>query len=183
MIASMPASQACMNIHVVNSSAMSLQTLHRSFSTIPSHTPSASLKESSLVRHTRLSPVEQASLLLAVQADDPARWPVYQSAFEWSMDLFEVSRYFPAEEKYALTDPLRKASRRICVHLADAWRYRAQPDEFVLHLAQADAANAEARIWLDFAVRCRYITDEGWRTLHQQSGDLSRLFRQLQQGD
>ena len=159
---------------------MSLQTLHRNISYA---TPSSSLKESALFRGINLSRIEQASLLLAEQADDPARWPVYQSAFEWSMDLFEVSRYFPAEEKYALTDPLRKASRRICVHLAEAWRYRTQADEFVLHLAQADGANAEARIWLDFALRCRYITDEGWRVLHQQSDDLSRLFRQLHQPD
>ncbi|MBI1193157.1 MAG: four helix bundle protein [Bacteroidetes bacterium] len=159
---------------------MSLQTLNRNIFYTP---PSPSLKESPLVRDNSLSRTERASLLLAAQVDDPAHWPVYQSAFDWSMDLFEVSRYFPAEEKYALADPLRKASRCVCVHLADAWRYRDQPDEFVFHLAQADASNAEARVWLDFAVRCRYITDEGWRTLHQQSADLSRLFRQFQQPD
>jgi len=162
---------------------MSLLTLNRNISSAGPHGPGAFLRESLLVRESGLSRTEQASLQLARQADDSEHWPVYQSAFAWSMDLFDVSRYFPAEEKYALTDPLRRASRSICVHLADAWRHRDIPDDFVVCLAQADAANAEARIWLDFALRCRYITDEGWRALQQQSDALSRLFRQLYADD
>ncbi len=118
-------------------------------------------------------------LLARSEEDDPSHMPVYRIAFEWSMDLFEVSRYFPAAEKYALTDPLRHASRKICVHLAQAWRQREDPDDYAAHLAEADAANAETAIWLDFAVRCQYITEDGWRELHQQSRSLSRMVQQL----
>lgn len=114
--------------------------------------------------------------------EDPSRMPAYRTAMEWSMDLFEVSRYFPAAEKYALTDPLRLASRKVCVHLAHAWRQQAHPEEFSLHVAEAGNAAAEAGIWLDFAARCQYLTEEGWRELHRDSRELSRVLQQLISG-
>ncbi len=105
--------------------------------------------------------------------------PVYCMAFEWSMDLFEVSRYFPAAEKHALTESLRNTSRRICIHLSQAWRARHTPLRFAQCLAEADAAIAETRVWIDFAFRCQYITEEGCRQLQQQSRVLSRMLHAL----
>ena len=95
----------------------------------------------------------------------PDRWSAYRLAFEWSLDLQEVSRYFPPNEQRSLTEPLRLASRRLCVQLAAAWRRRDRPVSHAAALEEAADTLAELRIWLDFARHGRCITEDGWRTL------------------
>jgi four helix bundle protein len=82
---------------------------------------------------------------------------VYQAAFAAAMSVFEESKAFPSEEKYSLTDQIRRASRSVCANLAEAWRKRRYPGAFVSKLSDAETEAAETQVWLEFAVRCKYL--------------------------
>jgi len=82
---------------------------------------------------------------------------VYQKAFELAMRLFQVSKVFPREEKYALTDQVRRASRSVCSNLAEAWAKRRYPAHFISKLSDSDGENSEVETWLDFARKCGYL--------------------------
>ena len=82
---------------------------------------------------------------------------VYRSAFEAAVRIYESSRRFPAEEKYSLTDQVRRSSRAGCANIAEAWRKRRYEAAFVSKLSDADAEAAETEVWLDFALRFRFI--------------------------
>ena len=82
---------------------------------------------------------------------------VYQLAFESAMRIYELSRKWPSEEKYALIDQIRRSSRSVCGNIAEAWRKRRYPAHFVSKLSDADTEAAETEVWLDFALRCDYI--------------------------
>jgi four helix bundle protein len=83
---------------------------------------------------------------------------VYQSAFEAAMVIYRASRRWPNEERYSLTDQVRKSSRSICANIAEAWRKRRYPASFVSKLSDADAEAGETLAWLDFAEACEFLT-------------------------
>ena len=83
---------------------------------------------------------------------------VYKLAFASAMTAFELSRRFPREERYGLTDQLRRASRSMCANIAEAWRKRRYPASFASKLSDADAEAAECQVWLSFATECGYLT-------------------------
>ena len=85
---------------------------------------------------------------------------VYQKAFFGAMQIFELSKKFPIEEKYSLTDQIRRSSRSVCVNLAEAWRKRRYELAFVAKLNDCEAEAAETQTWLDFAVKCQYLDVE-----------------------
>lgn len=91
----------------------------------------------------------------------------YQLAFGLAMQIFELTRSFPAEERYALTDQIRPSSRSVCANLAEAWRKRRYEAAFVSKLNDAEAEAAETQTWLEFAVKCDYIPRDGARELYQ----------------
>jgi four helix bundle protein len=82
---------------------------------------------------------------------------VFQKSFEAAMDIFELSRRFPKEEIYFLTDQARRSSRSVCSGLAEAWRRRRYEAAFINKLNEAEAEAAETQVWLQFAVRCGYL--------------------------
>src|SRR2546422_7822476 len=82
---------------------------------------------------------------------------VYQKAFATAMDLFELSKAFPKEETYSLTDQIRRSSRSVCANLAEAWRKRRYEAAFVAKLSDAEGEAAETQTWIEFAVRCDYL--------------------------
>lgn len=92
---------------------------------------------------------------------------VYQLAFESAMRIFEMTRAFPREERYSLTDQIRRSSRAVCSNIAEAWRKRRYPAHFVSKLSDSDAEAAETSTWLDFALRCKYIG----RDVHAELSD------------
>jgi four helix bundle protein len=79
---------------------------------------------------------------------------VYQLAMESAMRIFEFSKGFPTEEKYSLTDQIRRSSRSVCANIAEAWRKRRYPNAFVSKLSDVDAEAAETQVWLEFASKC-----------------------------
>jgi len=101
---------------------------------------------------------------------------VYQLAFEAAMEIYELTRKFPAEERYSLSDQMRRSSRSVCANLAEAWRKRRYPAAFVSKLSDADAEAAETEVWLEFAARCRYIPPAKHAKLKD---DFDHICRQL----
>src|SRR2546430_6472486 len=83
---------------------------------------------------------------------------VYQKAYALAMDIFKVSKRFPAQEKYSLIDQIRRSSRSVCTNLREAWAKRRYEAHFVSKLTDADGENAETETWLDFARDCGYVS-------------------------
>jgi four helix bundle protein len=73
------------------------------------------------------------------------------------MRTFELSKSFPKTETYSLTDQVRRSSRSVCANLAEAWRKRRYEAAFISKLADAEAETAETQVWLEFAVKCKYL--------------------------
>ncbi len=82
---------------------------------------------------------------------------VYQIAFEAAREIFQLTRSFPPEERYSLTDQIRRSSRSVCANLAEAFRKRRYEKAFVLKLSDAEAEGAEVQVWLSFATDCGYL--------------------------
>jgi len=82
---------------------------------------------------------------------------VYKVAFDTAMEIFEVSKSFPKEERYSLTDQVRKSSRSVCTNLSEGWRKRRYKAVFINKLSDAAQEAAETQTWLEFALACRYI--------------------------
>jgi four helix bundle protein len=90
---------------------------------------------------------------------------VYQAAFEAAMRIFELSKGWPSEEKFALTGQVRRSSRAVCECIAEAWAKRRYPRHFSSKLTDADSEAAETRSWLDFALRCSYLARRDYEDL------------------
>jgi len=82
---------------------------------------------------------------------------VYQLAFEAAMKVFEVTKGFPREERYSLTDQIRRSLRSVCANVAEAWRRRRYEGAFLYRLNDAEAEAAETQTWLEFGVKCGYL--------------------------
>ncbi|RMF02681.1 MAG: four helix bundle protein [Chloroflexi bacterium] len=91
---------------------------------------------------------------------------VYQMGFDAAMRIFEATKGFPREEVYAMTDQIRRSSRSVCANLAEAWRRRRYSNYFTSKLNDAEAEAAETQVWLEFAVKCGYLTPETGRELY-----------------
>lgn len=92
---------------------------------------------------------------------------VYQTAFAAAMDIFEASKQFPIEERYSLTDQIRRSSRSVCANLGEAWRKRRYQAAFIAKLSDCQAEATETQIWLEFAVKCSYLDTEIGRKLYK----------------
>jgi four helix bundle protein len=92
---------------------------------------------------------------------------VYQAAFAAAMEIFEVSKKFPIEERYSLTDQIRRSSRSVCANLGEAWRKRRYEAAFIAKISDCQAEATETQIWLEFAVKCNYLDPEIGRSLYR----------------
>src|SRR3977135_20015 len=82
----------------------------------------------------------------------------YQLAFRLAMEIFEESKSFPKEEKYSLTDQIRRASRSVASNIAEGYRKKLYPKMFVSKMADADGEATETQVWPDFAEACGYLS-------------------------
>jgi four helix bundle protein len=82
---------------------------------------------------------------------------VYQNAIDVAMEIFQITKSFPAEEKYSMVDQMRRSSRSVCANLAEAWMKRRYRAAFIAKLSDAESEAAETKVWLDLAERCGYI--------------------------
>lgn len=84
---------------------------------------------------------------------------VYQRSFDLGMQIFELTKHFPADEKYSLSDQIRRSSRSVSGNIAEAWRKRRYPKSFVAKLSDAEGEAAETQVWLDYALACGYLDE------------------------
>jgi len=92
---------------------------------------------------------------------------MYQIAFEAAMKIFNLSRGFPREETYSLTDQIRCSSRSVCSNLAEAWRKRRYKAAFIAKLSDAESEAAETQTWVQFSVECGYLSAEQGEDFYQ----------------
>ena len=83
------------------------------------------------------------------------------------MQVFEHSKSFPMEERYSLTDQIRKSTRSVCANLAEAWRKRSYEAAFISKLTDAEGEAGESQTWVAFAVRCQYLARPQGVELHR----------------
>jgi four helix bundle protein len=100
---------------------------------------------------------------------------VYKKAFDAAMDIFDVSKTFPKEETYSLTNQIRRSSRSVCANLAEAWRKRRYEAAFIAKLSDAETEAAETEVWLEFAVKCEYLDRDRAVPLYQTYEEVLRM--------
>jgi len=100
---------------------------------------------------------------------------VYKLAYELAMKIFEVTRSFPAEEKYALTSQIRRSSRSVCLNLREAWAKRRYEPHFISKLTDCDGEANETDSSLDFARDCGYISIETHRRFAEKCTEVRRM--------
>ena len=93
---------------------------------------------------------------------------VYQNSFEAAMEIYKISKSFPIEEKYSLTDQIRRSSRSVCANIGEAWRKRRYKAAFISKLNDSEGEAAETQVWLDFALRINLIEVETWNELNEK---------------
>jgi four helix bundle protein len=104
---------------------------------------------------------------------------VYQKAFATAMEIFELSKQFPSEEKFALTDQIRRSSRSVCLNLSEAWAKRRYEAHFVSKLTDCDGENAETGSSLDFAFACGYLSKEVHNKLTAAINEIARMLSSM----
>jgi four helix bundle protein len=93
---------------------------------------------------------------------------VYILAFDTAMRIFEISKRFPKEETYSLTDQIRRSSRSVCANVAEAFRKRKYPKSFVAKITDSEGEAAETQNWLEFSRACQYISPEEFSELDKK---------------
>jgi len=101
---------------------------------------------------------------------------VYQAAMQAAMRIFELSKSFPAKEKYSLTDQIRKASRSVCSNIGEAWRKRRYRAHFISKLSDSEGEAEETRVWLEISLNCGYRSNADASDLDQK---YDRILAQL----
>lgn len=100
---------------------------------------------------------------------------VYKKAYELAMEIFHASKNFPKDEKYALTDQMRRSSRSVCSNLRECWAKRRYEAHFLSKLTDADGENGETETWLDFALDCGYLAKSNHALLTQKSHEIGAM--------
>ena len=97
-----------------------------------------------------------------------AELDVYKISFEASMKIFELTKSFPHEEKYSLTNQIRRSARSVCANISEAFRKRKYPKSFISKLSDSEAEAAETQVWLEFALKCGYLEKNEFEKLFNQ---------------
>lgn len=104
---------------------------------------------------------------------------VFQDGYHLSMEIFEISKRFPSEEKYSLTDQIRRSSRSVCANICEAYRKKQYIAHFRSKISDADMENSETQVWLDYAFSCKYISAEDYKRLLNHSERIGRMLNQM----
>ena len=100
---------------------------------------------------------------------------VYQLAFKLAMEIFELSKSFPQEERFSLTDQVRRSSRSVAANIAEGYRKKQYPKMFVSKMADADGEATETQVWIDFANQCGYLSSEQKTKLQSGYEEIGRM--------
>jgi four helix bundle protein len=103
----------------------------------------------------------------------------FQKSFQLAIDIFILSKSFPKEEKYSLTDQIRRSSRSVSANIAEAYRKRRYVNHFISKLTDSDAENSETNVWLEFSLKCEYINIETYNDLNNKTIEIGRLINYM----
>lgn len=100
---------------------------------------------------------------------------VYQKSFEVAMEIYKISFQFPSEEKYSLTDQIRRSSRSVSANISEAWGKRRYPKSFVSKLTDSEGEARETQTWLEFSFQCNYIEEEKFKNFNEKYNEIIAL--------
>jgi four helix bundle protein len=103
----------------------------------------------------------------------------YKKSFALAMKIFEITKTFPTEEKYSLTDQIRRSSRSVPVTIAESYRKRIYSKHFYSKLTDSDSENSETQVWLDFSLACKYISIENYNELTSDGIEIGKLINYM----
>ena len=104
---------------------------------------------------------------------------VYQMAYKLSMDIFNITKKFPKEETYSLTDQIRRSSRSVAMNIREGFAKKKYEQVFIRHLNNALGSSEETRGWLDFALDCKYISENEHKILDRQYDEVNAMLYSL----
>jgi four helix bundle protein len=104
---------------------------------------------------------------------------VYKKAFGLAMEIFEMTKGFPPEEKYSLIDQIRRSSRSVCANIGEGYRKRRYVAHFVAKTTDRDMENTETQVWLDFSWKCNYIMEDIYKDKLMKSEEVGRLLQDM----
>jgi four helix bundle protein len=103
----------------------------------------------------------------------------YKKGFDLAMEIFWISKTFPTDEKYSLTDQIRRSSRSVCANIAEATRKRLYEKHFISKLSDSDCENTETQSWLLFCLECKYIDEPKFNNLNSKSLEVGKLINYM----
>lgn len=95
------------------------------------------------------------------------------------MDIFELTKRYPDEEKFGLTIQIRRSSRSVCSSIAEAYRKRKYPAHFISKSTDADMENSETQVWLDFSLSCKYINRETYNDYLKRTEEVGKMLNHM----
>jgi four helix bundle protein len=103
----------------------------------------------------------------------------YQKGFNLAMEIFEITKTFPKEESFSLTSQVIRSSRSVCSNISEGYRKRQYEKHFKSKMSDADSENSETQLWLDFALACKYISEEKKLNLQNKSEEVGKLLNYM----
>jgi len=104
---------------------------------------------------------------------------VYKKAFALAMDIYHISKKFPKDELYSLTNQIRRSSRSVCSNVGEGYRKRLYEAHFVSKISDSDMENTETKVWLDFSLACKYISKQEFDEFNGRSEEIGRLLNHM----
>jgi len=104
---------------------------------------------------------------------------VYQKSYKLAMEIFEISKSFPKEEKYSLVDQIKRSSRSVPANIAEAWVKRKYPKSFVSKLLDSLAEEAETEVWIDMSKDCKYIDNQLHISLLERYQEVAKMLNSM----
>ncbi|MBW8051128.1 MAG: four helix bundle protein [Cytophagales bacterium] len=104
---------------------------------------------------------------------------VFKKAFALAMEIFEISKTFPQEEKYGLTSQIRNSSRSVCSCIGEGYRKRQYPAHFVSKMSDADMENSETHVWTLFAFHCKYISEKTKNDWFEKEHEIGKMLNHM----
>jgi four helix bundle protein len=104
---------------------------------------------------------------------------VYQKSYKLALEIFEITKTFPKEEKYSLIDQIRRSSRAVLANISAAWVKRKYPKLFVSKLLDSLEEESETEVWLDFSFDCKYLNIETHKSLIDQSVEVAKMLSSM----
>ena len=104
---------------------------------------------------------------------------VYQKSYKLAMEIFEISKSFPKEEKYSLVDQIKRSSRSVPANISEAWVKRKYPKSFVSKLLDSLAEEAETEVWVDMSIDCKYIDLQLHNSLLERYQEVAKMLNSM----